>query len=62
MSDEQAEPKHDEIARRAYEISQGEDAGSADENWHRAERELRAERDGGASARPPARPRRARKA
>lgn len=29
------------IARRAYEISQGDDAGTSEENWQRAERELR---------------------
>lgn len=31
------------IRRRAYEISQGADAGTAEENWERAERELNAE-------------------
>jgi len=35
------EPTHDEIARRAYEISQSAEGGSDQENWHRAERELR---------------------
>jgi hypothetical protein len=29
-----------QIARRAYEISQAEDAGHEEENWLRAEREL----------------------
>jgi len=29
------------IQRRAYEISQQEDAGTAEENWERAARELR---------------------
>jgi hypothetical protein len=29
-----------QIARRAYEISQGESAGSEEENWLQAEREL----------------------
>jgi hypothetical protein len=29
-----------QIARRAYEISQSESAGSEEENWLRAEREL----------------------
>jgi hypothetical protein len=29
------------IRRRAYEISQSEDAGTPEENWERAERELR---------------------
>ena len=32
---------HEQIAIRAYEISQGPGAGSPDENWLRAERELR---------------------
>ena len=36
-----SEPSYDDIARRAHEISQGPDAGSDDDNWHRAERELR---------------------
>jgi len=40
------EPTHDEIARRAYEISQSSDGGSDEENWHRAERELRGQTDG----------------
>ena len=31
------------IRRRAWEISQGEEAGSAEENWLRAEREIRTE-------------------
>ena len=38
------EPTHDEIAFRAYEISQGPDAGSDEENWHRAARELRGDK------------------
>ena len=33
---------HDLIAKRAYEISQGGTGGSETDNWHRAERELRA--------------------
>ena len=36
-----AEPTDDDVARRAYEISQSPEAGTADENWARAERELR---------------------
>ena len=36
------EVTHDQIARRAYEISQSANAGSPEENWYRAERELRA--------------------
>jgi hypothetical protein len=28
------------IEQRAYELSQLEDAGTPEENWHRAEREL----------------------
>jgi hypothetical protein len=35
-------PSHDEISRRAHEISLGDEAGTDEENWHRAERELRA--------------------
>jgi hypothetical protein len=31
---------HARIARRAYEISQGEEASSEHENWLRAEREI----------------------
>jgi DUF2934 family protein len=35
------DPQNEEmIRRRAYEISQGEDAGTAEENWARAEREI----------------------
>ena len=33
---------HDQIARRAFEISQSPNAGSPEEYWYRAERELRA--------------------
>ena len=33
-------PSHDEIAARAYEIHERE-GGDHEENWHRAERELR---------------------
>jgi hypothetical protein len=35
------EPTDDDIARRAYEISLRDDAGTSDENWARAEAELR---------------------
>jgi len=31
----------EDVARRAYEISQSAEAGTPEENWHRAERELR---------------------
>jgi hypothetical protein len=34
----------DEVARRAYEISLRDDAGSDEDNWHRAERELQEQR------------------
>ena len=34
-------PTYDQIARRAYEIWQSGKGGSQDENWYRAERELR---------------------
>jgi len=45
-TEDQTQPTHEEIARRAYEISQSRDAGSDEENWHRAERELRGGPDG----------------
>ena len=35
------EVDYETIAKRAYEISQSGSGGSSDENWHRAERELR---------------------
>ncbi len=34
-------PSQDQIARKAYEIWQSGKGGSQDENWYRAERELR---------------------
>jgi Protein of unknown function (DUF2934) len=34
-------PTEEAIRQRAYEISQGDDAGSDAENWQRAEAELR---------------------
>jgi hypothetical protein len=34
-------PSHDQIAHRAYEIWQSGKGGSQDDNWFRAERELR---------------------
>jgi Protein of unknown function (DUF2934) len=40
-------PSHDEIAARAHEIAHGPDGGSAEENWLRAERELRSAATGG---------------
>ena len=36
-------PDEEAVRQRAYEISQREDAGTDDENWARAERELREE-------------------
>ena len=33
---------HEQIARRAYEISKSGNAGTPEDNWYRAERELRA--------------------
>ena len=36
------EPTDEEIAQKAYEISGSHDPGSDEENWYRAERELRA--------------------
>ena len=35
----------EDVRRRAYEISQSSDAGTDEENWHRAERELRQRSD-----------------
>jgi hypothetical protein len=35
-------PTREQIAQRAYELSESDEPGSADENWERAERELRA--------------------
>jgi hypothetical protein len=40
---EKPEVTQEMIEQRAYELSQREDAGTAEENWQRAERELRAE-------------------
>ncbi len=42
---EQSDVTYEDVARRAYEISQGEGAGSPEENWARAERELRGEQE-----------------
>jgi hypothetical protein len=41
MSEQRHEPTYDEIARRAYEISESDEAGSEEDNWRRAEAELR---------------------
>jgi hypothetical protein len=38
----EADPSEEEIRQRAFEISQGPDAGTPEENWHRAREELRA--------------------
>jgi len=40
ISDPADGDREERIRRRAYEISQQEDAGTPDENWQRAEREL----------------------
>lgn len=40
QQNEPDEVSEEAIARRAYEISQREDAGTSEENWKRAEREL----------------------
>ena len=45
---------HEEIRRRAYELSQQEGAGSEEDNWLRAERELREEAEA-PKHKPPAR-------
>ncbi|HEY1777448.1 MAG TPA: hypothetical protein VGG41_14920 [Solirubrobacteraceae bacterium] len=39
-------PNEEAIRQRAYEISQRDDAGSAAENWQRAEAELQSEAAG----------------
>lgn len=45
MNDEQSGPTHDEIARRAHEISERGGSGDHQDNWYKAEAELRAERE-----------------
>ena len=40
MATVEHELTYDEIARRAYEISESPDCGTDEENWWRAEREL----------------------
>jgi hypothetical protein len=40
-TDAEETPNEEAIRQRAYEISQRDDAGSAAENWQRAEAELR---------------------
>jgi hypothetical protein len=40
---QQQEPTHEQIAQRAYELSQNDGAAGEEDNWHRAERELRGE-------------------
>jgi hypothetical protein len=41
VSEREREVTNEEIAQRAYEISQSGEGGSDEDNWHRAERELR---------------------
>jgi hypothetical protein len=41
LTEQQHDPTYDEIAQRAYEISESDEAGSEEENWRRAEAELR---------------------
>ncbi|MGH3072059.1 MAG: hypothetical protein ACRDNB_07285 [Gaiellaceae bacterium] len=38
---DRGEPTREQVERRALEISQSDDAGTPEENWARAERELR---------------------
>lgn len=40
----------DAIRRRAYELSQEEGAGSPEDNWARAERELRGDKTEGSTS------------
>jgi DUF2934 family protein len=42
----------EQIRQRAYEISQGPDCGTEEENWHRAEQQLRAEAGENGAAKP----------
>lgn len=41
-----ADPGYDAVAQRAYEIFESGEGGSPQENWERAERELRDEESG----------------
>jgi len=41
MPKKRTEVTEEEIARRAYEISQSDECGTDEENWHRAAAELR---------------------
>jgi hypothetical protein len=40
VGEKDGEARREEIARRAYEISESSDAGTPEENWSRAEHEL----------------------
>jgi hypothetical protein len=40
-SRQSTDPTQDQIAQRAFEIYASGNGGSAEENWHRAQRELR---------------------
>ena len=44
------EPTLEEIARKAYEISESDESCSDEENWYRAEHALRAERPASTAA------------
>ena len=44
------EPTQEEIAQRAWEISQSDEAGTPEENWQRAADELRGEHGNGQTA------------
>lgn len=41
MAKKETEVSREEIARRAHEISLSDERGTDEENWHRAEEELR---------------------
>jgi|tagenome__1003787_1003787.scaffolds.fasta_scaffold8202020_1 hypothetical protein len=47
MSEQEREVTNEAIARRAHEIAESGEGGSDDDNWHRAERELRGTDAGG---------------
>ncbi len=40
MNESHTELAHEDVAHRAYEISRSAEAGTPEENWERAEREL----------------------
>ena len=45
MADNENEVTDEHVARRAYELSQSDEHTTDEENWYRAERELRGEHE-----------------